>query len=252
MIRPILLTLALLAAVGGTAFAAQVGGKTYSGTHDAGRGGTVTLTLSDDGKRVVAYALPAVDGDTCTFKAEGDAGVWDGAEISDSGSFSYTFYDRIELRGRFDGRTATGTIRLRRIAASGAPACDTGSIAWSAATPGEDPPPLPGATPTPTPAPSPGASPRKRTVTASIAVRRKGSRISGRVNAAEGTCRSKRRLTLLNGRKVLARTTSKTDGMFAFKRSSKTRGKRVRVTIAAVRRSDTLTCGASASVTIRG
>ena len=257
MIRRLALALTLLA-IGAVAAHAQAGGKTYSGTHDAGRGGTVVLKLSDDGKRVVSYLLPAVDGDTCTFKAEGDEGVWDGAAIDDGGAFSYSFYDRIALSGRFDGRTATGTMRLRRVASSGAQACDSGVVHWSVATPGEDPPPLPGATPTPSDpggggsTPTPGGSPRRRTASASIAVRRGSRTISGRLNSSERTCRSKRKLTLKAGTKALARATTRTDGTFSFKRSSKTRGKRVRVSVAASARSSTLTCGASSSATIRG
>jgi hypothetical protein len=259
MIRSAALALSAFAGIAGTAFA-QVGGKTYSGTHDAGRGGAATFKLSDDGERVVAYAFPAVDGDTCTFKAQGDEGVWEGATLAGDGSFRYAFYDRIVIVGRFDGRTATGTIRLKRIAASGAPACDTGSVAWSVATPGEDPPPLPGATPTPTPAPhsdpgggSPGGSaPGKRTATVSVALRRTRKTITGRVNSSDAACRSKRRLTLMNGKRVAARATTRSDGRFSIKRSSKTRNKRVRIAIASLKRSSTLTCAAATSVTIRG
>jgi hypothetical protein len=262
MIRRLVLVLALaaVAALAARTAIAQVGGKTYSGTHDAGRGGSATLNVSADGKRVVSYSFPAVDGNTCTFVANGDEGVWEGVDIGGDGRFSYTFYDRIALSGRFDGTTAKGTIRLRRIASSGAQACDTGEVAWSVATPGETPPPLPGATPTPSdpgsgggsPSPTHDSSPKRRTVLASVAVHRDTRTIRGRLNASERTCRSKRKLSLKRGSKVLARTTSRTDGMFAFNRSSKTRNQRVRVTVAASTRSKTLTCGASTSATIRG
>ncbi|MDA0163878.1 hypothetical protein OM076_26645 [Solirubrobacter ginsenosidimutans] len=260
----LVLTLAAVAVFGARAALAQVGGKTYTGTHDAGRGGKAEFQVSADGKRVVAYSFPAVDGDTCSFVAKGDEGVWDGAAIGADGRFIYTFYDRIELSGRFDGRTATGTIRLRRVASSGASACDTGAVAWSVATPGEDAPPLPGATPTPEPSdpgsgsggsspnPGGGSTPKRRTILASVAVHRDARKISGRLNASERTCRSKRKLTLKRGSKVLARTTSRTDGTFAFSRSAKTRNQRVRVTVASVTRSKTLTCGASTSALIRG
>ncbi|HEY6888077.1 MAG TPA: hypothetical protein VI300_09865 [Solirubrobacter sp.] len=251
----LVLTLAAVAVLGARTALAQVGGKTYTGTHDAGRGGRAELQVSADGKRVISYSFPSVDGDTCSFVANGDEGVWDGAAIDDEGRFSYTFYDRIAFSGRFDGRTATGTIRLRRVASPGAKACDTGAVAWSMATPGQDPPALPGATPTPEPS-NPGSgggsAPKRRTVLASVALHRDARKISGRLNASERTCRSKRKLSLKRGSKVIARTTSRTDGKFAFNRSSKSRNRRVRVTVAAKMVSKTLVCGASTSATIRG
>src|SRR5262249_43894925 len=120
---------ALLAAAGHPA------GATFTGTRSDG--GTIKFTLSADATRVVSWIAPDVKGDTCQFLAEGDNGVWPGADIDDE-AFGYHLYDAISFEGSFTGRlTAKGTMRLFNHQVTGKnakPACDSGTLTWTAST----------------------------------------------------------------------------------------------------------------------
>ena len=235
MRRVALVAAALALAAAATAFA-QVGGATYRGTHAAR--GSISFKLSGDGKRVVSYSIRPITADKCEFVAQGDEGVWEGADIHD-GHFSYTLENAITFEGTIEGRTATGTFRTWRTAVAGErESCDSGTVAWSAATPGSDPPPLPtdgggggqGRTGSTT---SPTGKPVVRTVRTVLVVRRRDARrITGRLSSSVKACRARRSITVIRGRRVVARAISKSDGTFTFKRTAKTRGKSVRIIVA--------------------
>ena len=70
----------------------QVPGAAYSGT--PATGGTIRFKLADDGTRVNSYTARDVTGDTCTFLATGDEGVWPGAAIT-ARAFEYRADDAI-------------------------------------------------------------------------------------------------------------------------------------------------------------
>src|SRR5262249_30478465 len=85
--RRALIAAAVALGAAAPAFAFADGGETvYSGTHAAN--GSIKLTVSADGARVVEYSIRPISGNTCTFVASGDEGVWDGVPIVDH-RFSY-------------------------------------------------------------------------------------------------------------------------------------------------------------------
>jgi hypothetical protein len=220
--------LVLAAGVAGTAAgpasASAIPGATYTGVPASG--GAITLTVAADGTRVSSYRID-VQGDTCTFVAEGDDGVWEGAAIVQD-AFEYHLYESIALRGTFSGeQSVTGTFRLYNYAVGSKPACDTGTVAWSASTSATPPPP--GSSP---PAGSPPAgsagSSSRRFATGLLLRRRSRTTLGGRVTSASATCRARRRVLLVQGSRTIASTTSASDGRYSFRRSARTRGRRVR------------------------
>jgi hypothetical protein len=129
---PILLALVAVAYANGTASP----GATYSGTNG---GVAVTFTVSGDGSIVDSYSITGAvghesSGRTCQFVAGGASGVWEGAPVQGRG-FRYNLGAEILFRGEFTGpRTASGTFRLYYPPIGSNPACDTGTVAWTAGT----------------------------------------------------------------------------------------------------------------------
>ena len=242
-----LLTLAVvvLAVAAAPARADHVAGATYYGTHSAG--GTIELTLSADGKRVESYVARTIQGDTCSFVAEGDVGDWPGAAISDE-AFEYRLYDAILFRGSFRDRlTATGTLRLYNRATDVKPACDTGTVTWTAkTTPSGDPPP--GAPPT---SHAPKLTPGMPTVATRVTLHRSRASLKGKLISANATCRGRRTVTLLRGTRKLRTAKAKADGSFSFRRTRSIRGRSVRVTVASFTGAAAI-CRAASSKRIKG
>ncbi len=114
------------------AVADPVAGATYTGfATDTAK---VTFTVSSDGTIVTSYSIAGIPGSTCDFEAGGPAGVWVGAPISDD-AFAYTIGDTISFQGTFTGpQSATGTFRFTQPALGKAPACDSGTVSWTATT----------------------------------------------------------------------------------------------------------------------
>jgi hypothetical protein len=197
---------------------------------------------------VSAYRIADVPGDTCTFWAEGDPGVWEGAAIVND-AFQYNLGDSILLRGTFDGaQSVTGAFRLYNYAVGSKPACDTGTVAWSATTSATPPPP--GSTPaTGGSAVSPSGA-KRRFATGVLLRRRSRSKLGGRVTSASATCRARRRVLLVQGSRTIASTTSASDGRYLFRRSARLRGRRVRA-VATARGLESATCAAGSSKAIR-
>jgi hypothetical protein len=216
--------------------AAAIPGAGYSGTYAGG--GTIQLTVSVDGTRVTSYRLTRTVGDTCEFYANGDAGEWPGAAIADD-AFEYHLYDGIRLSGKFTGaQSATGTFRLYNHAAGSRPACDSGTISWTATTtakpaPASAPPgdPSPGQSPAQVGAThAPGAALRAYRTTVSLRRAGRGT-LAGRVVSQARECRGGRRVTLLRGFRRIGSTVTKRDGRYSFRRLKTASGHRVRVTV---------------------
>lgn len=115
----------------GAVFTLAIPGATYTGSAD---GGQLTFTVSSNGEAVTSYEIYGAnghnpDGSGCRFVAEGDAGVWPGATIAGN-FFSYQVGSELLFEGQFTGaQSAAGTFEY---AIPGG--CDTGRIAWTAAT----------------------------------------------------------------------------------------------------------------------
>jgi hypothetical protein len=244
--------LALALACAGPAAAGGVPGASYSGALP--NGATIELTVSADGTRLVRYRLANVPGDTCLFLAQGEPPEWETPIAGDA--FEYRLYDAILFRGSFGAaNTASGTFRLLNHAVQGVkPACDTGTVSWTATTTAEAPGSPAPAGGGPAAAVSPGAavtSPRAR-YRSSLGLRRRSSRqLSGRVSSPNRACLAGRRIALRRGSVTLATTTSRADGTFVFRRTRATRGHGLRARVAELTRPATV-CAAAQSSLLRG
>jgi hypothetical protein len=235
-----------------SALGAEIPGATYTGTHQGG--GTIEFTVSADGTRLDSYRIRDVPGDTCIFNAGGDKGEWEGAAIVDH-AFEYRLYESsLVFRGAFQGaQSASGTFRMFNPAVPGGkPACDTGTVAWTAtttATPATvSEPPQRGGSPAAPASPTGAAS---RSFGTSVGLRRLGkTKLAGHLRSAHPGCTSKRRVTLKRGPTVIRSTLSKADGTFRFPRSASVRGRLVRATVS-VRTGATATCAAGSSKRIK-
>lgn len=192
------------------------------------------FVIAADGTSVTSYRISDVPGSTCTFNAEGDASIWEGAPIVD-GAFDYALEDAIAFHGTFPGaQTAAGTFRFDNHATSATPACDTGTVSWTAATTAAPPATGGGGAGggggqtggTPSGTPKPTAAPRYAThVTFG---RLSHTRLGGHIGSASRACRAGRVVTLWLGQRRIATTRTRTDGSFRFARSARVRGRRVR------------------------
>jgi hypothetical protein len=233
-----------------SALGAEIPGATYTGTHPGG--GTIEFTVSADGTRVDSYRIRDVPGDTCIFNAGGDKGEWEGAAIVDQ-AFEYRLYDSsLIFRGMFSGaQSASGTFRMSNAAVPGVkPACDTGTVAWTAtttATPATDPPQSTGSPA----APGSPTGAARRSFGTSIALRRLGrTKLAGRIRSPHAGCISQRWVTLKRGSTTVRSTLSRADGTFRFMRSVAIRGRQVRATVSA-RAGATAICAAGSSKRVK-
>jgi hypothetical protein len=209
-------------------------GAAYSGV--AQDGGTVAFTVASDGTSLTSYRISNVPGSTCTFNAEGDPSIWEGAPIVD-GWFDYALEDAISFRGTFPGaQSASGTFRFDNHATAATPACDTGTVAWVAATTAV--PPAVGGGGSGTPGGSggsggSGAGSRPTPATPRFAThvtfrRLSRTRLGGRLGSASRACRAGRVVTLWRGQRRIATARTRADGSFRFARGARVRGRRVR------------------------
>jgi hypothetical protein len=232
-----------------SALGAEIPGATYTGTHPGG--GTIEFTVSADGTRVDSYRIRDVPGDTCIFNAGGDKGEWEGAAIVDR-AFEYRLYDSsLIFRGLFSGaQSASGTFRMSNAAVPGVkPACDTGTVAWTATTtsmPAGDPSQQ-SASPA---APASPTGTARRSFGTSVALRRLArTKLTGRIRSHPG-CISQRWVTLKRGSTTVRSTLSRADGTFRFTRSAAIRGRQVRATVSA-RTGATAICAAGTSKRVK-
>lgn len=228
------LSLATVAGVlDGQARADAIPGATYAGV--AQDGGKVAFRIAADGTSLTSYRISDVPGSTCTFNAEGDPSVWEGAPIVD-GWFAYALEDAISFRGTFPGpQSASGTFRFDDHATSATPACDTGVVDWTATTTATPPATggggsggSGGAGGTPgAPPPGPSATP-PRFATRVVFRRLSRTRLGGRLASPSAACRAGRLVTLWRGQRRIAMTRTRADGSFRFPRTARLRGRRVR------------------------
>ncbi|MGO9899305.1 MAG: hypothetical protein ACLP0J_06365 [Solirubrobacteraceae bacterium] len=236
--------MALATALPAPAYADAIPDATYSFLAPGGE--SVTFTVSADGTIVNSYNITAVGqeagGNTCDFHAEGDSGVWQGAPIVND-TFQYSLGDDIIFDGQFTGaQSAAGTFRLYDPPLGSAPACDTGTLDWTATTTAT--PPGQQSTGSGSGAggsgsggggkssgsgSKPGAQHAKATYRSRVTLR-KASRVKfvGQITVAIAACRADRTVTLWIGPKRAATTRSRANGSFSFRRSAATHGEPVR------------------------
>jgi hypothetical protein len=212
----------------GAALLAVIAGATYTGA--AAGGGSVQFTVAPDGSRITSYAIRDVPGDTCTFVSLGTEGDWPGVPIV-GGAFEHRPHDGELISGSFPNLlTISGTLRFFNAAVPDVrPACDTGTVTWTATTPGTTPPPPPGAETPPGGSP-PETGTRARYATR-VTLRRRGARLAGRVGSPHRDCRAGRRITLRRGGRKVGTARSRRDGTFRLARTSKTRGRKIRAVV---------------------
>jgi hypothetical protein len=236
----------------------EIPGAAYSGTLPDGA--TVEFTVSGDGTRLVAYRISDVQGDTCKFTAQGREGSWETPVANHA--FHYTLYvNSVDFMGRFDGdQSATGTFRMHNDAVGAKPACDSGTVSWTATTTaspagsgGPGPGDRGGASGTGTTGATGGSAlgeARKRFHT-SVTLHTKSRRtLAGRISSASVSCRARRRVVLKRGSRTLASAMSRADGSFRFTRSKASRGRAVRA-VARARNGSTATCIAGSSKPVK-
>jgi len=128
------------------ASAQPIGGATYTGTVSGG--GTVDFTVSGDGSQVQGFTAYDVPGDVCEFQGANPFPI--PLDIVGD-SFGPGIPGLYEVSGSFPSESnAEGTLRL----VLDDPACDTGTLTWTAATSA-----TPTATTTPSPSPTETATP---------------------------------------------------------------------------------------------
>lgn len=228
----------LASAIGvASAAATPVPGATYTGV--ASDGAQVTFTISSDGTLITSYYLVGAQGNTCSFYTNGETPEWDGAPIEDN-AFDYEHAGSglvatsISFQGSFPGaQSASGTFDVRQDATSDSPACDTGTVNWTATTP-SNPPPTgsagPGSGGSGSGGPGAVGQRHKPTFLTRIRVRRMSrTRLGGKISSPHSTCRARRKVYLWRGSRRIASTTSKANGSYTFTRSAALRGRRVRV-----------------------
>ena len=226
-------------------------GATYNGV--AADGANVTFTVSSDGTIVDSYKVSdVVVANACTFLAEGDSGVWPGAPIVNS-TFEYTLADAVLFGGAFPGPQLVA-FRLYDAATNGRPACDTGTVSWTATTTATPPPSGSGN--------GNGSGNGKGTGSGSgggahrfasrVALRRLSPKLDGgRIISASSACRANRKVILWRGRRRIASTRSKAGGRFSFARSATVRHHSIRASVAA-RTVPAGICAAGSSTFIAG
>ena len=233
---------AVLALVAVPAAADPVPGATYNGA--AADGAAVRFTISPDGTLVDSYKITRAHGQNCEFVAEGDKGVWEGAPIVNN-SFRYQLGDAIFFNGTFPGaQSASGTFRFYTHAINSTPACDTGTVSWTATTTAT-PPPRSGSGSSGTG--GTGGTGHTRTFATRVSLRKVSQRkLSGRISSSNRACRAGRTVILWRGSRRFVRTKSKRNGSFSFARTAKVRRRRVRASVLAMRlRTGTCVAGSS-------
>jgi hypothetical protein len=249
--RRISLTVAwllLLAAIVPAASSANaIPGATYKGT--SAQGGTVDLTVSQSGQYVSSYHIFGVygtytNGTGCAFDAAGAYGSMPGGSLSGN-SFSFSLAGTV-FGGAFAGaQSVSGTFRLYQPATPQTPACDSGTIGWTATT---------------TASPSGngngnGNGKQPAAGTSAFATRLtlhrvSGFRLAGRVDSSSATCRRGRRVVVWIGHKRVRAVRSKGSGSFSFVLGRSKHRRRVHVSVAASTVSRVI-CRAGASHSVR-
>lgn len=223
------------------AAADAVPGAVYSGW--AADGARVTFTVSNDGTMITSYRISGVPASTCDFEAGESAGEWQGARISNN-SFDYTVGTAISFKGRFTApQSASGTFRLTQPAVGNAPACDSGTVSWTATTtsrgPGSGGPGGSGSSGGPAGGQGQGVTGGSkvtqqsgRTFTTRVALRRLAvTKLGGRLSSSIPACRAARTVILWRGTRRIGSTRSRRNGTYSFATVVRWRGARVRASV---------------------
>jgi hypothetical protein len=239
---------AALAVLPAAALARAIPGASYLGT--TSQGGTIELTVSNDGKSIASYyyfgiygtyATPGLD---CSIQSSGSAGFWIGAPIVKN-VFSYAIGGPNLWQGTFGpGQTVSGTLRVYIPASTttGSPPlgpCDTGTLPWTATTKAQPPS---GGTGSGGGGPS-GGQTRPMFATSVTLHKRAHRELAGRIGSSSPLCRAHRTVVLWIGHKRAGSSHSNARGAFAF--GTPKRHQRVHVSVAA----KTLTVGICAAGT---
>jgi hypothetical protein len=224
------------------AFAAPIGGATYTGV--AADGAQVTFTVSPDGTLVDSYRFDGVFGNDCMFFGEGDQGVWQGAPIHNN-AFTYSLGSAMSFAGAFSGKqSVSGTFQMHQDAIENRPACDTWSVNWTAST-------------TATPGGSGGGGNGggghggTLAIATRVSLRRGSAKLLGALHSSSKACLVSRTVILWRGSRRMGHTSSRAGGKFYFARKASLRGSHVRASVLARTVRGGL-CSAGSSTFIRG
>jgi len=246
--------------------AGPAGGATYRGALPPG-GGAVEFTVNAAGTSLTTYLFTDItgtdaNGHECTFLAQGKEGFWPGADIVDN-AFSYKLgTESVVFTGMFaPDRSASGTIEMTNPAHDGYPGCKSGARHWTAkptSASAPDPPsngggggsdPAPGGGPGSSPTKTPATAKKAATFRTTITLRKRPTRLTGRVASRGLGCTVVRLITLKHGTKNVALTATSKTGAFSFKRPKRLHG-RVRARVSA-RPSPQGTCAAATSKALK-
>jgi hypothetical protein len=206
----------------------------------------VTVIVSSSGAYVSSFQVDGVygtytTGGACAFKAGGVYGSFPGGSINGN-AFSFSLAQTL-FQGAFTGvQSVSGTFRLYQPATSQSPACDTGTVSWSATTSATPPNKPPNSGP-------PGRRPTSRFRTSLVLHRLSRLRIGGQIRSSSAACRRDRVVFVWVGGKRTASVRSKASGAFRFALRKSKRSRHVHVSVAAKTISaGTCTAGASKQV----
>ena len=241
----------MLAIADARALADPIPGAAYTGA--ASDGGQVAFTVSADGTLISSYELTSVGNVQCQLIVEQSTG-WEGAPIV-GGAFDYELPGTVTFQGSFPGsQSAKGTFRLYSPATDARPACDSGTLSWTAtttATPRGGPPGNPGQPGQPgSNNGGKGTTKSKFSTTVGLhALSRK--LLGGSLSSKNSACRIGRVVILWRGAHRVGSTRTKRNGSYTFRRSSRLHGRHVRASVATLTLT-TAICTAATSKFING
>jgi hypothetical protein len=241
-----------------TAAADPVPGAVYTGV--ASDGARLKFTVSPDGTLVTEYQIFEAPGNNCVFYSNGEAGVFQGSPIEQN-SFTFQNGDSTLIQGSFSGaQSVSGTFALHQDAIGSTPACDTGTVSWTATTTATPPPGSGGGSGGSGSSGSGGSGGaggggggnRKHIFTTRIVLHKPSSKtLNGQVMSPKGACRAGRTVYLWRGSRRIASTKSRAGGKFSFALTKGIRGRRVRAS-AKARNIQAGACAAGSSIFIKG
>jgi hypothetical protein len=246
------LVAAVAAAPVALAAGAPVPGARYKGVGD--QGVLVSFTLSSDGTLVTSYQLFDVPGNNCSFSSAAGPQGFPGVPIVRN-AFSYDVHPltSVVFDGTFTGpASASGTLRLYQSATGQTPACDSGTLNWTATTT-STPPGGPGSGSGGSGGSSGSGGPgHHKPFLTRITLRRASLRwLTGQIASPAGACRAGRKVFLWRGLRRIATTKAKAGGKFSFPRSVMVRGRAVRASTATMNVKSGV-CAAGSSKFIKG
>lgn len=222
------LILALIAAAPVSAYTVAVPRATYSFAAPGGE--SLTFTVSADSTVVTSYDITAIGheagGKSCDFHAEGDAGDWEGATIIND-SFEYSLRNQVIFHGKFTGaQSAAGTFTLYDPPIGSTPACETGTLKWTAKTTTR---------PSSLTTSDGGKRHAKPVYRPGLTLREVApAKFVGQITATAAGCRADRTVTVWINAKAAFTTRSRANGSFSFPASSAMAGQQyVRASIGA-------------------